>query len=137
MNRERKMGNRLSDYINKAKDLFGDKSAIEQKLSEAWEKAKGLDPTLKELMENVELFIEVVRAYIRGEYRLVETKSIVVMIAAILYFINPFDVIPDFLPLIGFTDDAAVLLFVLGKVKYEIDNYRIWKENQQSVNYES
>lgn len=28
---------------------------------------------------------------------------------ALAYFILPFDVIPDYLPLIGFTDDAAVL----------------------------
>lgn len=137
MYEEKKFGNRLAEYMNKARDLFGDTDAIEKKLSSAWEKAKGLDPTLKELMLNVESFIEVVRSYIKGEYRQVETKSIVIMIAALLYFINPFDVIPDFLPLIGFTDDAAVLLFVLGKVKYEIDNYRIWKENQQSVSYES
>lgn len=28
---------------------------------------------------------------------------------ALAYFILPFDVVPDYLPLIGFTDDAAVL----------------------------
>jgi uncharacterized membrane protein YkvA (DUF1232 family) len=28
---------------------------------------------------------------------------------ALAYFIMPFDVIPDYLPLIGYTDDAAVL----------------------------
>jgi len=31
------------------------------------------------------------------------------LIAAIAYFVLPFDVVPDMLPLIGFTDDAAVL----------------------------
>ncbi|HLL26184.1 MAG TPA: YkvA family protein [Xanthobacteraceae bacterium] len=33
--------------------------------------------------------------------------------AALAYFIMPFDVIPDYLPLIGFTDDAAVLATAL------------------------
>ena len=28
---------------------------------------------------------------------------------ALAYFVMPFDVIPDYLPLIGYTDDAAVL----------------------------
>jgi len=32
-----------------------------------------------------------------------------VLVGAIAYFVLPFDVIPDMLPLVGFTDDAAVL----------------------------
>ena len=31
------------------------------------------------------------------------------LVGAIAYFVLPFDVIPDFLPVLGFTDDAAVL----------------------------
>ena len=31
------------------------------------------------------------------------------LLGAIAYFILPFDVIPDMLPVLGFTDDAAVL----------------------------
>ena len=31
------------------------------------------------------------------------------LVAAIAYFVLPFDAIPDMLPMIGFTDDAAVL----------------------------
>jgi uncharacterized membrane protein YkvA (DUF1232 family) len=32
-----------------------------------------------------------------------------VLVGALAYFVLPFDVIPDMLPLVGFTDDAAVL----------------------------
>jgi uncharacterized membrane protein YkvA (DUF1232 family) len=32
------------------------------------------------------------------------------LLAAIAYFVLPFDFIPDVLPLVGFSDDAAVLL---------------------------
>jgi uncharacterized membrane protein YkvA (DUF1232 family) len=35
---------------------------------------------------------------------------------ALAYFIMPFDVIPDYLPLIGYTDDAAVLATALRMV---------------------
>lgn len=33
----------------------------------------------------------------------------VTLIGALAYFVLPFDIIPDMLPVIGFTDDAAVL----------------------------
>jgi uncharacterized membrane protein YkvA (DUF1232 family) len=32
------------------------------------------------------------------------------LVGALAYFVLPFDVVPDFLPLVGFGDDAAVLL---------------------------
>jgi uncharacterized membrane protein YkvA (DUF1232 family) len=33
----------------------------------------------------------------------------VALIGALLYFISPFDLIPDVLPIVGMTDDAAVV----------------------------
>src|SRR5713226_9936722 len=38
------------------------------------------------------------------------------LLGALAYFVLPFDFVPDFLPLIGFTDDAAVLLTALRMV---------------------
>ena len=33
----------------------------------------------------------------------------IILLGALAYFVMPFDVVPDFLPLFGFADDAAVL----------------------------
>lgn len=35
------------------------------------------------------------------------------LVGAIAYFVLPFDMAPDFLPVLGFTDDAAVLMTAL------------------------
>jgi uncharacterized membrane protein YkvA (DUF1232 family) len=35
------------------------------------------------------------------------------LLGAVAYFILPFDFVPDMLPLLGFTDDAAVLATAL------------------------
>ncbi len=48
------------------------------------------------------------------------TKVKAILIAAIAYFVVPFDVVPDFLAGIGFTDDAAVLATALGLVAGQI-----------------
>ena len=38
------------------------------------------------------------------------------LVGALAYFVLPFDFVPDMLPLLGFTDDAAVLLTALRMV---------------------
>lgn len=42
------------------------------------------------------------------------------LLGAIAYFVLPFDAIPDFLPVLGFTDDAAVLMTALKVVASHI-----------------
>lgn len=46
----------------------------------------------------------------------VSLKTKLIISAALGYFILPVDFIPDFAPLIGFTDDLGVLLLILGKL---------------------
>lgn len=43
-----------------------------------------------------------------------------VLLAALAYFVLPFDAIPDFLPVFGFTDDAAVLALAIRLVSKNI-----------------
>ena len=43
-----------------------------------------------------------------------------ILMAALAYFVLPFDVIPDFIAGLGFTDDAAVLAMAIGLVSRHI-----------------
>ena len=52
---------------------------------------------------------ELLAAYYCAFDRNTSTKVKATLAAAIAYFVLPFDAIPDMLPLVGFTDDAAVL----------------------------
>jgi uncharacterized membrane protein YkvA (DUF1232 family) len=46
----------------------------------------------------------------------------------LLYFILPADLIPDFIPLVGYLDDLAVLTTIMNSLKGELNTYRSWKE---------
>ncbi|WP_276366829.1 DUF1232 domain-containing protein [Chryseolinea sp. H1M3-3] len=70
------------------------------------------------------------RAYARGEYRTVPWKSMVLIVAAILYFINPIDVIPDLLPIIGLSDDFAVLFMIYKSIGADIDRFLEWEKSK-------
>lgn len=49
--------------------------------------------------------------------------TIVAIIAALIYIISPIDLIPDFIPIIGWMDDGAVFYFLLKRLMYELSRY--------------
>jgi uncharacterized membrane protein YkvA (DUF1232 family) len=70
------------------------------------------------------------RAYAQGEYREIPWKSLLLIVAAILYFINPIDFIPDLMPLVGLTDDFAVLFMVYKAIGADIDKFLEWEKSK-------
>ena len=48
--------------------------------------------------------------------------------AALLYFINPFDLMPDYLPFVGFLDDIVVVKACIGLIQAEIKDYAISRD---------
>lgn len=73
------------------------------------------------------------RAYAQGEYREIPWKSLLLIVAAILYFINPIDVIPDLLPLVGLTDDFGVLFLVYKTISGDIDKFLEWEKSKTII----
>ncbi|MGC1242251.1 MAG: DUF1232 domain-containing protein [Chryseosolibacter sp.] len=70
------------------------------------------------------------RAYALGHYREIPWKTFLLIVAAIVYFVNPLDFVPDILPLTGLTDDFAILLWVYNSVSNEIDKFLTWEKSQ-------
>nr|WP_252187768.1 DUF1232 domain-containing protein [Anaeromonas frigoriresistens] len=68
------------------------------------------------------------KAFISGEYRSVSKRTIITIIAALLYFVNPLDVVPDFIIYAGFIDDALVISLAIRSIKNEIEDFKRWKE---------
>ena len=75
----------------------------------------------------LQTLICLLRDWSKGKYTDVPAHTILLVVAALLYFLSPLDTIPDFLGAIGFTDDATVILFVLNAIKNELSHYRDWR----------
>ena len=71
--------------------------------------------------------LRLLRAYVKGDYRNVPLKSLILIIAGVLYFLMPFDIVPDFIVGVGFIDDAAVLAWVVSTVKTVLDEFMRWE----------
>jgi uncharacterized membrane protein YkvA (DUF1232 family) len=70
------------------------------------------------------------KAYVQGRYTDIPWKSLLLITASIIYFVNPFDLIPDVLLGIGFTDDFAILLMVYNSIQQELDKFISWERSQ-------
>ena len=71
--------------------------------------------------------VRVVRDYQRAEYRDIAAAKLLIIIAAIIYFVSPFDVIPDWIPVLGHIDDAFVVSLALKSVRRDLDTFMAWE----------
>ena len=89
------------------------------------------DGPLSEVREQLQRLIALLKAYVSGDYREVSTQTMITVAAAIVYFVVPFDGIPDFLFGWGLIDDAAVISYVVAQLSSELEAFAVWQEAQQ------
>ena len=57
------------------------------------------------------------------KYTEIPWASIALITFAIIYFLNPADLIPDVIPVIGYIDDATVLALVWQAIEHDLKKY--------------
>ncbi|MFY9943909.1 MAG: DnaJ domain-containing protein [Desulfobacterales bacterium] len=67
------------------------------------------------------------RDAVAGRYRL-DGITLGVIAAGLSYFFIPTDLVPDFIPLLGFVDDLAVLTTIINALQGELAAYRGWRK---------
>ena len=82
--------------------------------------AKDFWPKLKKSLSHIPFAEDVVAAYYCAIDAATPLKAKGILLAAIAYFIMPFDVIPDFILGLGFTDDMAVLYAAMTAIRSHI-----------------
>lgn len=93
------------------------------------EKFKARGP-LKRFIEDYRVLKELIRDYRGGRYRQALYGTIAAAVFALLYVLNPFDLLPDVLPFIGVLDDASVITACLMLIERDLGKYRNWKVRQ-------
>ncbi|MFM1821495.1 MAG: hypothetical protein RLZZ402_1854 [Bacteroidota bacterium] len=119
----------FKEAMSKSEMLFSQNqvgllSLIKGALRKVQETAASSDLTVVKLLNRyIILFSELIKAYVQGSYTKLPVKTLVKITAALLYFVMPFDFIPDFLPLVGFADDLAIVVWVGKAIKDELDEF--------------
>ncbi|MCD7036163.1 DUF1232 domain-containing protein [Metabacillus sp. GX 13764] len=127
----------LNKYVPMAKSYLQDKKKTDGLLKKSAAKALKNRGSLKSAWSQLNLLAEALKAWKNGEYPHFPTKSILLIIAAILYFVTPVDFIPDFIFGFGLIDDAAIIAFVIKQIGKELTDFRQWKEQQNGTDPET
>jgi uncharacterized membrane protein YkvA (DUF1232 family) len=82
---------------------------------------------LGETVGSLSVFSRLLRAYAKGEYREVPWGVLMAAVTALMYFLMPWDAIPDFLVGVGLIDDAVFIAFAAGQIRNDIQKFHQWE----------
>ena len=119
----KKAGGRLA---NTPKSLLDLASKVQAKLD------RQTGGKLNELLDSIAALTRLMRAYAKGEYRDISLQSVTLVITSMVYFLMPIDAIADFIPLLGFADDAALIAWTLKTVSEDIQRFLQWEASVES-----
>ena len=116
-----------------AKACLNDSETLLALFNDAAKKAAAVPrEPFKEYWPYLQTMLRLVRAHHRGEYDQIPDNALLWIVAALNYLIDPFDLIPDATPVLGFVDDATVIEFVTDKTRQTLDDFMMWETAQCS-----
>jgi len=124
----------FSKAKREAKEILGNKEKLKGLVTQAREKLEsmqGTDKVWKNMINVINTFIRMIKAYINGQYKEIPWKSMLMLVAGIVYFIMPLDLIPDFIPITGFMDDLTIIIWIYRTLKIDIEAFEIWEQGLQ------
>ena len=114
--------------VKTAKSYVGNPQRLQSLFEEAARQAASMPKEpFAETWPYFQTMLRLIRAYSEAKYRDVPESTLVVIIAAIIYIVNPLDVIPDALPALGYLDDATVLALAVRRARQALDDFMIWE----------
>ena len=128
--------NILSGGKEKAAAILEDGGKMDQLLEQVEAKLETV-PKAGSYLAEVPRMISLLKDHIQKDYTQAPTKTLVLIVAALLYLVNPKDLIPDKIIGVGLIDDAAVMAACIALTKNDLDAYDAWKEAKAEVKGEA
>ena|ERR1700744_3644033 len=78
------------------------------------------------LFRNRKTLWQMIREVLSGKYRMSLLTTVIVIIS-LAYVVFPFDLIPDYIPVIGWIDDGLILYLMIKRLHVETQRYNRFK----------
>ena len=127
-----KLSERDEKRVNKKFDSFKDKEYSEDDIQKVFDNEQKImrkmdSSSLREFIDDVKLFFCMLKDFFTKEYTDVPSGTIMAIVGSLLYVFLPIDLIPDFIPGIGYVDDAGVVGLCVKWVKDDLKKYKEFK----------
>ena len=119
----------LENGYAQSEALLNDKDELDDFLYRLEQKINDM-PFVGKKFSMIPVMISLVKNYVQGKYTTVPYGTILAILSALIYFLAPIDIVPDFIPLAGYIDDMAVLGLCMNMVSIDIETYEKWRQAQ-------
>lgn len=114
-------------FKKKAEKVARDPEMTRRIVDQAVHKAKANRDALGKVRQDFNSLLRMLGAWGAGRYTKLPWQTLVMSLAGVLYFVNPFDAVPDFIAGVGLLDDATVLAFVLQAIRNDLEEFYEWE----------
>ena len=121
----------FDNLYRQAERIISSDTKVSKLLDEVFLKIGEATESFYKTQDSVIALARMVRSWAKGDYKNISTSSIIAVVAALIYFVNPLDLIPDFIPIVGQIDDIFIIGYLIKTVNKEIERFMAWeKENE-------
>ena len=96
--------------------------------------ALGQDGPLARIWEDLTDMIRLIGHLCSGTYTRFPVRSLLLVVAGLLYFVWPLDLVPDAIPLVGLIDDVTLLAFIIRSIKFDLVAFQDWAKTECETN---
>lgn len=82
--------------------------------------------SLSALWQHRKQLFRMFREMYKGTYK-ASLLTMIALVAAVIYVVWPFDLVPDIIPIVGWIDDGFVIYFLLKRLLSELQRYQATK----------
>ena len=122
---------------DEAVDIADNPSRLRALIRRSQEELRQDRSRIGSLRADVPRLVRLGGAIARGEYRNLPWKSLLFLVAGLVYFVTPADLIPDFILGTGFLDDAVVVAYVMKAIRDDLARFEDWELRNEPADPET
>lgn len=130
--RQQELSEKEAKRVNEKFNSFKNKEYSEDDMNKVFDNEETIlnkmnNKYLSSFIEDVKLYFSMLKDFFTKKYTKVPVGTIVAVAATLLYVLAPIDLIPDFMPFVGFLDDAGIVTLCIKGFKADLETYKEFK----------